>query len=331
MKINYTELKKYFIKALISNKCPKVVANDVSNALINASLMGTDSHGINLFETYINNIKNKRIKSKNKIKFNKKKNFLLVDGNNNFSHFVAQRTLEKAYKIAKKSGICLASVSNVDHYAAAGIHGYNFLEKRKLNNLSIMSFTNADSLATSTYSKKRFFGTNPISYVLRRSKGKYIYIDMATTQITFNKVKNIKRANSYLNNNLARDKFGKITKDPSKVFSLEPLGGYKGFVLGLLVELMTSGITGSNVSNQILPMYGKDQKSFRKISQCFILFNFDILKTNGFNNIYKQMQKNLPKKYYRLIPGNKEENILKYRKKKGIPINNKYLKIIKNL
>ena len=75
MKINYTELKKYFIKALISNKCPKEVANDVSNALINASLMGTDSHGINLFETYINNIKNKRIKSKNKIKFNKKKIF----------------------------------------------------------------------------------------------------------------------------------------------------------------------------------------------------------------------------------------------------------------
>ena len=27
------------------------------------------------------------------------RNFLLVDGNNNFSHFVAQRTLEKAYKI----------------------------------------------------------------------------------------------------------------------------------------------------------------------------------------------------------------------------------------
>ena len=51
-----------------------------------------------------------------------------------------------------------------------------------------MSFTNADSLATSTYPKKRFFGTNPISYVLRRSQGKYIYIDMSTTQITFNKV-----------------------------------------------------------------------------------------------------------------------------------------------
>lgn len=331
MKINYTELKKYFIKALISNKCPKAVADDVCDALINASLMGIDSHGINLFETYINNIRNKRIKSKNKIKFNKKKTFLLVDGNNNFSHFVAQRTLEKAYKIAKKSGICLASVSNVDHYAAAGIHGYNFLEKRKLNNLSIMSFTNADSLATSTYAKKRFFGTNPISYVLRRSKDKYIYIDMSTTQITFNKVKNIKKANSYLNNNLARDKFGKITKYPSKVFSLEPIGGYKGFVLGLLVELMTSGITGSNVSNQILPMYGEDQKSFRKISQCFILFNFDILKTNGFNNIYKQMEKNLPKKYFKLIPGNKEKDILTYRKKNGIPIDNEYLKIIKNL
>ena len=58
MKINYTELKKYFLKALISNKCPKAVAYDVCDALINASLMGIDSHGINLFETYINNIRN---------------------------------------------------------------------------------------------------------------------------------------------------------------------------------------------------------------------------------------------------------------------------------
>ena len=78
-------------------------------------------------------------------------------------------------------------------------------------------------------------------------------------------------------------------------------------------------------------MYGEDQKSFRKISQCFILFNFDILKTNGFNNIYKQMEKNLPKKYFKLIPGNKEKDMLRYRKKNGIPIDNEYLKIIKNL
>lgn len=57
-------------------------------------------------------------------------------------------------------------------------------------------------------------------------------------------------------NNWAQDSEGKPTTDPEialrKDSSLQPLGGYKGYGLSMLVEILTSVLTGKQRLNNLL-------------------------------------------------------------------------------
>ena len=80
------------------------------------------------------------------------------------------------------------------------------------------------------------FGTNPISLIYRRSEDECVYIDLATTKFSMNKVKNYLREGLELPYGVARNVDGITTVDPSKVSALEPIGAHKGFALAFLVS-----------------------------------------------------------------------------------------------
>lgn len=76
--INHKHISKFFFQELTRLGCSKKTATSVIDALINASLMGIDSHGVNLFQTYVKNLQDKRILTLDKISKVKKKIFSLL-------------------------------------------------------------------------------------------------------------------------------------------------------------------------------------------------------------------------------------------------------------
>ena len=65
--------------------------------------------------------------------------------------------------------------------------------------------------------------------------------------------------------------------DPLKAHSLIPIGGYKGYGLSAMIEILCSINTGMNFWKKIPPMFNYDMTKTRNLGQFFI-----ILKSDGF-------------------------------------------------
>lgn len=156
------KLKQFFVNEFTRRDLSNETSINITDALINASLMGIDSHGVRLFRHYIDCLDNGRIKN---AKVNIKRNHSVVscDANNSFAHNAAQILLKELNDKSEDHPIQMGVILNSDHYGASGIHAYNSKIKNKL----IISFTNADALANSPDGKSVVFGTNPISLIYR--------------------------------------------------------------------------------------------------------------------------------------------------------------------
>ena len=186
----------------------------------------------------------------------------------------------------------------------------------------IFGFTNADALSVTPDGNSVIFGTNPIS-LLFKSEENFLYIDLATTNFSMNKVKNYRRENIELPENIARDKDLQKTTNPHHASFLEPIGSHKGFALAYLVEILTSGLSGQNHSYDLLPMYGTDLNLKRGVSHTFIMLDPNFFENSSLKSINKKIKitnENVTESQSKLLPGNKEINTKKERISKGIPI-----------
>ena len=306
--------KKEFSKRLLSDECSK----NVIDALINASLMGIDSHGVRLFRHYIDCLDSGRVKSSNnRISLSRSKNVVTCDANHAFSHDAAQQLLNDLNNNTDEFPVQIGVILNSDHYGASGIHGFN----SKIEDKLIISFTNADALANSPDGKSVVFGTNPLSCVFRSGED-LLYIDFATTKFSMNRVKNYRLSKEPLPNNTARDTHGNLTNDPFKAVSLEPIGSHKGFVLAFLIEILTSGLTGMDHSTSVLKMYGSDLTVHRGVSHSFIVIDPKAFpgKISGVKSVIDISRSYLTDEQLQTSPGIKEMKTYAKRIKEGIPV-----------
>jgi LDH2 family malate/lactate/ureidoglycolate dehydrogenase len=103
---------------------------------------------------------------------------------------------------------------------------------------------------------KGVLGTNPLAYAVPGADGPFT-LDMATSQIPYFQIKNAKEKGETLPPGAAVDDLGRPTTDASLamdddgVSNLRPLGGgFKGYGLMLLVEVLTGALVQSLMSHQ---------------------------------------------------------------------------------
>lgn len=275
-KIDHNRFKRFAHATLSELNVSEEVSGAVIDALTQASLFGIDSHGVNLFCHYVDCVRKGRVNPNGELCFKTNANAISCDARRNFSHYAARITLQKLDEITQSSGIAIGNIINSDHIGAVGIHAYNACIHNKL----ILGFTNADPLAVTPDRKSVVFGTNPISCVYR-STDMLLYIDLATTNFSMNKVKNYRRENLQLPENVATDSHLIGTTDPNNAEFLTPIGEHKGFALAFMVDLLCGGLTGKSPSHLIEPMYKDEPSSFRDLTHTFIVINPIFVNPDG--------------------------------------------------
>ncbi|ETR65342.1 MAG: hypothetical protein OMM_14403, partial [Candidatus Magnetoglobus multicellularis str. Araruama] len=80
-------------------------------------------------------------------------------------------------------------------------------------------------------------------------------LDMATSLVSWNKIKNFRRNDQKIPEHWAYNNNGEQVTDPHKAVSLSPAGEYKGFGLGMMVDILCSVLAEGLISKDILPMY----------------------------------------------------------------------------
>lgn len=321
--VSHKKLRRFGYNLFLSSGIPPDISKKVTNGLVDTSLRGVDSHGVRLIPHYIRAAELGRINKRPSFTFNKTGNSTgVVDADDGYGIAAGLFAMEKAVRLAKKTGICAVAVKNSSHFGAAAIYSIFAAERGTIG----ISFTHTDALVVPYAGKRPFLGTNPICFAAPCLDESPFCLDMATSQITWNKVIQYKNLGKKLDFGVAADEDGNICVNPDKIVSLLPFGTYKGYGLSLMIEIFCSILTGMDWGRKIKKMYPLNDKH-SKLGHFFIAINIESFTTMlTFKQKMKELlyeirsEPSLVKNSSILVPGDPEKIKFRERTIKGIPL-----------
>jgi ureidoglycolate dehydrogenase (NAD+) len=315
---------KTLLQVLYKKGVPNLMAKTVAESLVTTSLRGVDSHGLNLYPHYDNELKLNRLNVNPNIQINETGlSTAILDADNTFGHYAGDLAVDKAINLASTTGVGMVSVKNSTHFGAANY----FTDKIAQNNMIGFAFTNTEALVNAFGSKEAFLGTNPFCFSAPMLNEDSFCLDMATSTVAWNKIKNYRRQDLKLEKGWALDKNGIETQNPHDANSLTAIGGYKGFGLGMVIEILCSGLASGVLSKDIPPLYDLSIKDKRNISHFFIAMDIskfipvDLFKTY-MSNLATRVRSLEPNDNSTevIMPGDKEKQQYIIRLANGIPM-----------
>ena len=315
-------LEGIFVRELEAAKVEKASVDHLVASLLQTSLRGVDSHGIQLFPHYLRAVRAGRVNRAPRFSVESSgPATAILDADHAFGHCSGAAAIDLAQELAAKTGAGVVSVRHSTHFGAAAY----FALRAARNGFLGFAFTNADALVKTFNGRSAFFGTNPICFTAPLEREEPLCLDLATSLVSWNKVRNRLASGEALEPGWAFDAEGEPTLDPSLARSLNPAGGYKGFGLGMMVEVLTGLLAGGPVATEILPMYGAPIEARRSISHLFMALEIGRFADPG---IFRQRLQRMVDGLRALpasadpvlAPGDPEKHAFAERSRIGIPV-----------
>lgn len=173
---------------------------------------------------------------------------LRVDAATGFAHPAIALGLPELVAAARKLGVAVLTVGN--SYACGSL-GY-FVEEIAETGLVALMAANASPSIAPFGGRTPFFGTNPIAFAVPRRDRPPLVIDQSSSVVARVAVIDALNRRLPLPEGWAIDAEGRPTTDAAAAIkgSLLPIGGYKGFGLALMVDVLAAGLAGSRYSYQ---------------------------------------------------------------------------------
>ncbi len=283
--LNPKVLKNFFEMALSKIGVEQGQRDLLIGGLIETSLRGVDSHGVRLMPHYVKAKLSGRINGSPKYDFRRTGPATVVmDADHGYGIPAATAGMDKAIEVAKETGIGAVAIKNSTHFGAAALYS---LRAARLGMIGICA-THAEAQVVPFNGKKPFLGTNPICFAAPCMEKEPFCLDMATSVIPRNKVLAYKEKGKSLEPGMAVDAKGNECLDPDKVAGLLPIGGYKGYGLGLVVEVLSSILTGMAYGPHVEKLYSDDISRRRKLGH--FVMAMDISRFENQKTFKKRMQ-----------------------------------------
>ncbi|KAL2093979.1 hypothetical protein ACEWY4_011291 [Coilia grayii] len=309
------EVQKFIEKCMLTVGTRASHARSLAEVLVEGDKRGHYSHGLNRMDLYIKEIKaGICAKDGEPVVERESAATALVDGRNLLGPVVGNFCMSLALRKARDVGIGWVVARGSNHY---GIAGYYALQAVKENMIG-MSFTNTSPLVVPTRAKECTLGTNPISVGAPAKDGDSFVLDMATSAVALGKVELHDRSGLSIPEGWGCDAQGRLSTEPSQVLQggglvpvggSETTGGYKGYGLGMMVEVFCGMLAGSQYSRHIRTWRVTDRAA--NLGQCFVAINPENFAP-GFNDrmsdllsLHRSLEPAEPEKPV-LVPGDPE-------------------------
>lgn len=237
----------------------------VLRALLHASRLGIDSHGVRLLPHYVRAFEGGRVNPSPTMRWAGGLGATaILDAGHGHGALAAYRASERAVELSRTHGMGAVAIRNSSHFGAAGAYALPAAEAGCIG----LAFCNSDSFVRLHGGAERFHGTNPIAMAAPVEGGMPWLLDMATSAIPYNRVQLYKSLGTPLPAGTASIADGADTTDAEAAEMLAPLGGefgFKGAGLAGIVEIFSAVLTGMRLSNEILPMPGPDFSTPREL------------------------------------------------------------------
>lgn len=323
-RFDFEDIKEFFLAVLKAVKVRDDVARYVTEGLVSTSIRGVDSHGIRLFPHYIAGVEGGRINPVPNYKFEQTAPATgKFDADHTFGHAAGIEAMHKAMELAKGAGTGIVAVYNSSHNGAMA---YFALEAAKKDYIGF-AFTHADSLINSPGSTRAFFGTNPVCMAVPCESEEPFCYDSAPSFITWNRVRQYCEEDMDVPHSIIADKNGNETINPHEATQLLPIGGYKGFGLAMVVDILCGLLTGMPVGRDISNMFRDPITQKRYLGQFYIALRIDVFQPlDLFKKRMRQLMDDVRREPQRdknipvMVAGDPQKHASADRLKNGIPI-----------
>jgi len=241
-------------------------AADVADGLLRASLRGIDTHGVNLFPLYVRELEGGRAAAKPALTFAPAgKAARLLDAGGALGVVAGMEAARAAVELARDNGVAGVAVANSNHFAAASIYTLAIADRQMIG----LSFSNSDALVAPFNGHRPFFGTNPLSFAAPCDGTEPFCIDMATSQVAYSKVRRLRDEGGQLEPGWALDSTGRDAAEAEGDWTfqaMQPLGGYKGQCLNMLVLTLCALLTEMPFDHELSHLYAPPYDAPRRVS-----------------------------------------------------------------
>lgn len=294
-----------------------------AEGLWEASMRGTDSHGLRLLPHYVAGVRGGRINPAPNTSFiDTASSCGILDGDHGFGHFAGVQAMERAIEMAQTAGSGFVAVKNSSHCGAMAFFTLRAAKRGMIG----LGFTHATSKVRTPGSTDVFFGTNPICFAAPMEGEEPFCFDAAPTFITSNRLAQYREGGVQTPPGLVADVQGRETCDPQRAEMLLPIGDYKGFGWAMMVDILCGLLTGMPTGKDISKMFVDPMSQKRLIGQFYGAISIDAFTDlKVFSLRLSEMARSIRNLAPRcdpgpLVPGDPEKIARKQRLQQGIPV-----------
>jgi LDH2 family malate/lactate/ureidoglycolate dehydrogenase len=293
----------------------------VADHLVQANLYGVDSHGVIRIVEYIDEIENKRMKTKTSPKIVKEtKTTAVLDAQFGFGQVAARTAMELAIEKARDSGIGGVTVYNCGHTGRVG--AYPVLAAKR-DMVGIVWVKGAGPGVSPYGGKSAPLGTSPFSWAAPTSTDEPVFADYATSVSSEGKIRVMMSKGLRVPQNWLLNKNGDPTTDPADLYaggSILTFGAHKGYALNLMVEALGGALSGGGVAEEFRGANGV----FAQAINIEYFVPVGEFKAN-MDKLARKLRASPPQEGFTevMVPGDPEYREMKKRSRDGIYVNDK--------
>lgn len=248
--ITLDEGRRLIAGALSRAGVPEATAASVAAALVAAEAEGQAGHGFSRVADYLAQVRSGKIRAAAVPRLDQVAPALaVVDAGHGFAYPALDLATDAAARMAREQGTGSVAVTRSHHCGALSVQ----VEKIARTGAVALMFANTPPAIAPWGARAPLFGTNPIAFACPAGGDAPFVADLSVSQVARGKIMNARKRGEPIPEDWALDAEGRPTTDPEAALSgsMRPLGGAKGTVLAMIVEILAAGVTGANLSPRV--------------------------------------------------------------------------------
>ncbi|MBN1136349.1 MAG: Ldh family oxidoreductase [Anaerolineae bacterium] len=257
-------LQRFVEQVFVALGTPEEDARVCAAVLLASDRQGIESHGIGRLRVYYERIRAgvQLVKTEPEI-VTETETTAVVDGHHGMGAVIAFRAMRLAMDKARRYGLGAVAVRNSTHFGIAGYYSRMAAAEGMIG----LALTNARPVIPPTFGAEPMLGTNPIAFAAPSDLAFPFSFDAATSTVSRGKIEVAARAEKPVPEGWVMDDSGAPLADARQILRdldtgkamLLPLGGagegtggYKGFDLATMVEILCACLSHGATMKDLL-------------------------------------------------------------------------------
>jgi hydroxycarboxylate dehydrogenase B len=278
MLLSHDHLERVVGATFAAAGCGPAEHERIAHYLVEANLVGHDSHGVIRAPTYVDWLRAGKVVPNQALTIVFENDALaVVDGQFGFGQVMGEQATKLGIAKAGQQGVAVVALRNSGHLGRIGDWAEMAAHAGKVS-LHFVNTSGGGILVAPHGGNQRRLSANPIAAGVPVKSGPPIILDISTCTIAEGKIKVAFNKGTKVPDGCLVDAAGNPTNDPKAFYAVPPgailpLGGHKGYSLGVIAEVLAGALSGGSCSH-----FGVDRVANNMLS---IIFDPTFFQSGG--------------------------------------------------